>query len=39
MEYLSSVSTIDFTMGPKEKELSANDPFMLNGKIQNSEAI
>ena len=27
MEYLSSMSTNDFTMGPKEKELSANDPF------------
>jgi hypothetical protein len=27
MEHLSSVSTFDFTMGPKEKELVANDPF------------
>jgi hypothetical protein len=27
MEYLSSMSTNDFTMGPREKELSANDPF------------
>lgn len=27
MEYLSSVSTFDFTMGPKEKELVAHDPF------------
>jgi hypothetical protein len=27
MEYLSSVSTSDFTMGPKEKELVAQDPF------------
>jgi hypothetical protein len=27
MEYLSSMSTNDFTMGPHEKLLSANDPF------------
>lgn len=27
MEYLSSVSTADFTMGPKEKELAAEDDF------------
>src|SRR5512133_1423357 len=27
MEYLSSVSTSDFTMGPKEKELVSQDPF------------
>jgi Glycosyl hydrolase 109, C-terminal domain/Oxidoreductase family, NAD-binding Rossmann fold len=27
MEHLSSVSTFDFTMGPKEKELAAKDPF------------
>jgi hypothetical protein len=27
MEYLSSFSTNDFTMGPNEKLLSANDPF------------
>jgi hypothetical protein len=27
MEYLSSMSTLDFTMGPKEKELAAQDPF------------
>jgi hypothetical protein len=27
MDYLSSVSTNDFTMGPKEKELAAQDPF------------
>ena len=27
MDYLSSMSTFDFTMGPMEKELSANDPF------------
>ncbi|MDO9340175.1 MAG: Gfo/Idh/MocA family oxidoreductase [Bacteroidales bacterium] len=27
MDYLSSMSTFDFTMGPREKELSANDPF------------
>jgi hypothetical protein len=26
-EYLSSVSTLDYTMGPKEKELAARDPF------------
>ncbi len=27
MEHLSSVSTFDFTMGPKEKELSSQDQF------------
>jgi predicted dehydrogenase len=27
MEYLTSVSTNDFNMGPREKELSAQDPF------------
>ena len=27
MEYLSSVSTFDFSMGPKEKDLVATDPF------------
>jgi hypothetical protein len=27
MEYLSSVSTDDYTMGPEEKELVAQDPF------------
>ena len=27
MEHLSSVSTFDFTMGPKEKELVSQDPF------------
>ncbi len=27
MEYLSSVSTNDFTMGPREKELAASDPY------------
>jgi predicted dehydrogenase len=27
MEYLSSVSTNDFTMGPKENELASQDPF------------
>jgi hypothetical protein len=27
LEYLSSVSTNDFSMGPKEKELAAGDPF------------
>lgn len=27
MDYLSSVSTNDFTMGPKEKELVATDPY------------
>lgn len=29
MEYLSSVSTSDFTMGPREKELVAGDPFYM----------
>lgn len=32
MEYLSSMSTLDFTMGPKEKELAANDPFYTEWK-------
>ena len=32
MDYLSSFSTNDFTMGPKEKELSANDPFYAEWK-------
>ena len=32
MDYLSSMSTNDFTMGPKEKELSANDPFYAEWK-------
>jgi predicted dehydrogenase len=32
MEYLSSVSTIDFTMGSKEKELAAKDPFYAEWK-------
>jgi len=32
MDYLSSYSTNDFTMGPKEKELSANDPFFADWK-------
>ncbi len=27
MDYLSSMSTLDFTMGPREKELSSQDPF------------
>jgi hypothetical protein len=27
MEYLTSMSTLDFTMAPKEKELSSQDPF------------
>jgi predicted dehydrogenase len=32
MEHLSSVSTADFSMGPKEKELVANDPFYAEWK-------
>jgi hypothetical protein len=32
MEYLSSMSTNDFTMGPNEKILSANDPFFAEWK-------
>jgi hypothetical protein len=32
MEYLSSVSTNDFTMAPKEKELVATDPFFAQWK-------
>jgi predicted dehydrogenase len=32
MEYLSSMSTNDFTMAPKEKELSANDSFYAEWK-------
>jgi hypothetical protein len=32
MDYLSSFSTNDFTMGPNEKMLSANDPFYAEWK-------
>jgi predicted dehydrogenase len=32
MDYLTSVSTIDFTMGPKEKELAEKDPFFSRWK-------
>jgi hypothetical protein len=32
MDYLSSFSTNDFTMGPNEKLLSANDPFFAEWK-------
>ena len=32
MEYLSSMSTFDFTMAPKEKELSSNDSFYVPWK-------
>jgi|WetSurMetagenome_2_1015567.scaffolds.fasta_scaffold00001_456 hypothetical protein len=32
MDYLSSISTNDFTMGPKEKELAAADPFFAPWK-------
>jgi hypothetical protein len=32
MEYLSSMSTNDFTMGPNEKIISANDPFFAEWK-------
>jgi hypothetical protein len=32
MDYLSSVSTNDFTMGPREKELVATDPFYAEWK-------
>jgi predicted dehydrogenase len=32
MEYLSSVSTNDFTMAPKEKELASADPFFAPWK-------
>lgn len=32
MEHLSSVSTFDFSMGPKEKELVAQDPFYASWK-------
>lgn len=32
MDYLSSMSTIDFSMGAREKELSANDPFYAEWK-------
>ena len=32
MDYLSSMSTFDFTMGQREKELSANDPFYAEWK-------
>ena len=32
MDYLSSMSTIDFSMGPRENALSANDPFYAEWK-------
>jgi predicted dehydrogenase len=32
MEYLSSMSTFDFTMAPREKELSEKDPFFAEWK-------
>jgi hypothetical protein len=32
LEYLSSVSTNDFTMGPREKELVSSDPFYAQWK-------
>jgi hypothetical protein len=32
MEYLTSMSTLDFTMGPKEKELVSKDPFYAEWK-------
>lgn len=32
LEYLSSMSTNDFTMGPREKELSEKDPFYAEWK-------
>ncbi|TAL60919.1 MAG: twin-arginine translocation signal domain-containing protein [Bacteroidetes bacterium] len=32
MEYLTSMSTLDFTMRPKEKELSLKDPFFAEWK-------
>jgi hypothetical protein len=32
MEYLSSMSTFDFSMGPREKEISGNDPFYAEWK-------
>jgi predicted dehydrogenase len=32
MEYLTSMSTNDFTMAPKEKELSSKDPFFAEWK-------
>lgn len=32
MEYMTSLSTLDFTMGPKEKELLAQDPFYATWK-------
>jgi hypothetical protein len=32
LDYLSSVSTNDFTMAPKEKELAASDPFFAEWK-------
>jgi predicted dehydrogenase len=32
MEYLTSMSTLDFTMGPKEKELVSNDSFYAEWK-------
>ncbi|MCJ7449433.1 MAG: Gfo/Idh/MocA family oxidoreductase [Bacteroidales bacterium] len=33
MDYLSSMSTFDFTMSPREKELSLNDPFYAEWKV------
>jgi hypothetical protein len=32
MEYLTSMSTLDFTMGPREKELVSKDPFYAEWK-------
>lgn len=32
MDYLSSMSTFDFSMGPREKEVSANDAFYTEWK-------
>lgn len=32
MDYLSSISTFDFSMGPREKEVSANDAFYAEWK-------
>jgi predicted dehydrogenase len=32
MDYLTSMSTFDFTMAPKEKELAATDPFFAQWK-------
>ena len=39
MDYLTSVSTADFTMGPKENELAARIRSMLPGKMQSSGVI